>query len=109
MKLNQQALKKLSERCTLCGSQEPPLTTNVIKESETQEIVHVQCLACKGSIIAVLFSSGQTITSVGMLTDLNPAEISLLERSPRINEDDLIDLHKALGDKTICDQLLNEY
>lgn len=109
MKFAKPVLDRLITSCLLCGANRAPLKTTVIKSSNKAELVHIHCQSCKGALIAVVFTSGHEISSVGMLTDLTSSEVEQLEQRDHLTEDDLLAVHRLFNHTKLSEQLLNNY
>lgn len=109
MKLTKAVLDRLITSCLICGVHTPPVHTTVIKSTKQSELVHIRCQSCKGALIAVVFTSGHEINSVGMLTDLTSSEVEQLEQRERLTEDDLLAVHDLFNHTKLSEQLLDNY
>lgn len=103
--LKQEALDRLLNRCPRCSA-ETGLITKLIREKPDAQLVHVQCTACQGSLIAVVFTTGPLVSSVGLVTDLSERDVQRLHLSEALEEDDLLSIHEALQHTDICRELL---
>lgn len=104
--LKQEALERLLSRCPRCQNTKG-LITKLIREKPDAQLVHVNCTTCKGSLIAVVFTTGPLVSSVGLVTDLSEQDVQRLHLSEALEEDDLIAIHEALQHTDICRELLN--
>lgn len=105
--IKQQALDKLLSTCPFCQRQQARFTTSVISANPAAELVHARCQACQAAMVAVLFTAGPMISSIGLLTDLTLEDVSRFQYDQPIVADDLIDVYQALQQTTIVGQLLN--
>ena len=104
--LKQEALEKLLSSCPFCRSKQAGFVTSVISESRDAELVHARCSICQGALVALLFSTGPIISSIGLVTDLSLEDVSRFQASTAITEDDLLALHEWLHHGKSVDQLL---
>lgn len=104
--LKQEALERLLARCPRCQASKG-LVTKLIREKPDAQLVHVSCSTCQGSLIAVVFTTGPLVSSVGLVTDLSEQDVQRLHLSEALEEDDLIAIHEALQHADICKELLN--
>lgn len=104
--LKQEALEKLLASCPFCRSKQASFITSVINESRDAELVHARCSICQGALVALLFSTGPIISSIGLVTDLSLEDVSRFQASQAITEDDLLALHEWLHHSKNVDQLL---
>lgn len=105
--LKQEALERLLAKCPRCQTSKG-LVTKLIREKPDAQLVHVNCSTCQGSLIAVVFTTGPLVSSVGLVTDLSEQDVQRLHLSEALEEDDLIAMHEALQHADICKELLNE-
>lgn len=105
--LKQDALDKLLSQCPRCKSDNSNLYTRMIKETAEAQLVHSKCGTCQGSLVAVVFTTGPMVSSVGLITDLSEDDVRRIQKQRPLNENDLIDIHEALQQDNICRQLLN--
>ena len=68
---------------------------------------YIKCHKCSGSIILLILSSGPLISSVGIITDLNEVEIMKFQKSKKIQEEDILNLHQLIKAKNFCIKLKN--
>lgn len=104
--LKQEALGKLLSLCPHCRAQASQLDSVVINESNNAELVHVRCRTCQGSVVALLFSTGSLISSIGLITDLTQADAVKFQQAGELTEDDLFSLHAWLQQPSASGDLL---
>lgn len=104
--LKQQALEKLLASCPFCESGNSRFTTGLISGSRDAELVHIRCQSCQAAMVALLFSTGPLISSIGLLTDLTLEDVSRFQRQTIVSEDDLLDWHELLQQSSGIEQLL---
>ncbi|EKD76156.1 MAG: hypothetical protein ACD_43C00211G0003 [uncultured bacterium] len=104
--LKQEALDKLLASCPLCQNRQGSFITSVISESRDAELVHARCSICQGALVALLFSTGPIISSIGLVTDLSLEDVSRFQHSQAITEDDLLTFHEWLHHGKSVNQLL---
>ncbi len=104
--LKQEALERLLAKCPRCQTSKG-LVTKLIREKPDAQLVHVTCSTCQGSLIAVVFTTGPLVSSVGLITDLSEKDVQRLHLSEALEEDDLIEIHEALQHADICRELLS--
>lgn len=104
--LKQEALEKLLASCPFCHTQPAKFITSVINESHDAELVHARCSICQGALVALLFSTGPIISSIGLVTDLSLEDVSRFQAGRAITEDDLLAIHEWLHHSKSVDQLL---
>lgn len=109
--LKQEALAKLLSVCPHCKAQYERLDTAVITQNRDAELLHVKCRSCQGSLVALLFSTGPLISSIGLVTDLSQEDVVRLQQAEPLSENDLLAchewLHKPQAVSDIRNYLLN--
>lgn len=104
-----QAVQRLTARCTLCGTQQP-LNASLINTNASEiELLHIKCTICKGALVAAVFTKDHTITSVGMITDLNEQEVEQWQQNEALSNEDVNKLSATIRDKRLCEYLLKSY
>ena len=96
MALTKKALQKLLATCPHCAAPFDRLVRTTITQSQKAELVHVRCGACQGSLLALLFSTGPYISSIGLISDLSREDVVHFQGSQVLAEDDLFALHNWL-------------
>lgn len=83
-------------QCPLCQAAYPPEATQVIKEWEGSQLVHMTCGGCGVAVLFLIVSTPLGMSSIGMLTDLVVADIQRLFHAPPISEEDLFAFHESI-------------
>lgn len=104
--ITQQALQKLVSECPVCHTNTLPLEVKVINQTTEAELVHVTCNSCQGALVALIFSTGAMVSSVGLITDLSPEDVAAIQHTEMLTEEDILDLHITLRTKDVCTELL---
>ncbi|MBI2415124.1 MAG: hypothetical protein HYV33_00485 [Candidatus Kerfeldbacteria bacterium] len=104
--LQQQALDKLVATCPMCNAPRQLLTTSIVNQTQAADLLHIRCGSCQGSLVAVVYSTGPLISSIGLITDLSGDDVARLQRSAALTEDDVLTLHQHLQQVTFCKQLV---
>lgn len=105
--IKEQALEKMIGQCPICAATKQDLTLNTIHQRSDAELLYIQCRACQSSVVALVFSTGSVISSIGLLTDLAKTEVKVFQNEPILTEDDLIQLHRTIKQRSITKLLLN--
>ena len=105
--LKQEALQKLLSACPHCQAKFEQLDTAIITESKDAELVHVKCRSCQGSLVALLFSTGPLISSIGLVTDLSQEDVVRFQQANEVSEDDLLAYHEWLRQPRVVADLIN--
>lgn len=106
--IKEQALEKIIGQCPNCAATKQDLTLNTIQQRSNAELLYIQCQACQSSVVALVFSTGSVISSIGLLTDLTKIEVRAFQNKPALTEDNLIQLHHWLKDSPINEILINK-
>jgi hypothetical protein len=61
------------------------------------QLVHLTCPKCQNMLVAVLATSRMGVSSVGMLTDLNAADMLRTREEYPVSEDDVLDFHSLMA------------
>ncbi len=104
--IKEQALEKMIGQCPICAAAKQDLTLNTIQQRSDAELLYIQCRSCQSSVVALVFSTGSVISSIGLLTDLTKAEVSQFQAKPALTEENLLNLHSYLQQKTATRLLL---
>ncbi len=83
--------------CPLCGTNYNPKDARLLEEKDGAHLIHLQCRNCSSSIVAVIVAGGLGVSSVGLITDLTGDDVIKFKSAPRIDEDDVIEVYKAVS------------
>lgn len=70
----------------------------VLAEEGKTRLVHVTCKKCCGATLALLCENETGASTIGLVTDLNSDDVLRFHASRRVSTDDVIEIHKALGE-----------
>ncbi len=84
--------------CPFCDSHYAIRAARVIAQKEDAHVVHIECVQCGGSIVALILANGTGPQSIGIMTDLARDEVAKFSSSTVVNEDDAVSLHEHLID-----------
>ncbi|MFA5358930.1 MAG: hypothetical protein WC310_03890 [Patescibacteria group bacterium] len=87
---------KLVSHCPLCDNSYNFMEARVLEEKEGASLIYIRCRKCQSAILALLFNNQMGISSVGLVTDLNPEEVQKFRQYKEINEDDILESHQLL-------------
>jgi hypothetical protein len=85
--------------CPFCESDLNPVKAKVIDDKEDSQLIHIQCNNCHGFILALLTKTMGGLSSVGLITDLTFDDVFQFKNKPKLQADDIIDIHLALTNK----------
>lgn len=87
---------RLISYCPLCESSYNPLRARVLEERGDAHLLHIQCANCGSSVVALLFTSGAGLTSIGLVTDLTSDDVLRFKDQTTVNTDEVMSLHEFL-------------
>lgn len=90
---------KLISFCPLCERHYDPVEARVLDERDNGHLLHITCRNCSNSIIALVLSGRDGISSVGLVTDLSYGDVVRFRESSPVDTDDVLDIHAALEDE----------
>jgi hypothetical protein len=90
---------RLMNQCPLCKGQYAPDAANVLLKKQGANLVHLTCVHCQNSVLAVIVVTSAGLSSVGMLTDLNATDATRLSHVSSVTEEDVLDFHTLLHNK----------
>lgn len=82
--------------CPVCKARYRKGKADHLYRQNNVQMVHITCPKCHNMLIAVLASSRMGVSSVGMLTDLNAADILRTQEENPVSEDDVLDFHELM-------------
>lgn len=87
---------KLLSNCPVCRKQYVKANASLIDEVEDAHLLHVCCGNCSSSVLALIFTTGFGVTSLGLLTDLNSTDVRNFKEWQEISQDDVLGLYQHL-------------
>lgn len=99
---------KLISFCPICQTREKKMEAKVIEENEAAHLVHLHCIGCGSSVLAVLTMSPNGLNSMGMLTDLSAEDTFKFKEIVSLSADDVLALHELNGRPEWFTQFINE-
>ncbi|MBI5621997.1 hypothetical protein HY933_04000 [Candidatus Falkowbacteria bacterium] len=81
---------KLVSYCPLCDSHYNLLEARILEEQEGASLIYIRCRKCQSSILALIFNNHMGVSSVGLVTDLNPEEVLRYRSAGEVAEDDVL-------------------
>lgn len=104
--IKEQALEKMIGQCPICAAAKQDLTLNTIHQRSDAELLYIQCRSCQSSVVALVFSTGSVVSSIGLLTDLMKTEVKQFQGQSALTENDLIELHSWLQQRSATKLIL---
>lgn len=93
------SLFQIPETCPNCSHKFNKAEASIIGNKRDSVLIHITCPNCKISVISSISLSNSGIMTVGMLTDLNKEDLSMLKSNNTITVDDVIDIHEYIEEK----------
>ncbi len=87
---------RLISYCPLCNAHYNPVEAKILEQKDGAHLIHVECGACRSSIVAVVITGGIGVSSVGLITDLTGQDVMRFKNSEALAEDDVIAAYEAL-------------
>lgn len=106
--LNLQALKNISH-CPLCRKKYQPLQATLLEENEEAHLIYIKCSHCQSSMVVLIMSQGPVVSSMGVVTDLNPKDLAKIKQRGFLKEDDILAVHNLFKDKILIKELIKEW
>lgn len=92
---------QLIQQCPLCEAAYEPLEIKVVDEQNDKHLVFVTCRKCGHSVVALITHQPQGLSSMGLITDLEPNDLNRLKQTSPVTWDDCIVWHAALKEDQI--------
>lgn len=87
---------KLVSYCPLCENRYNFAEARVLEEGATGSLIYIRCPHCHSAILALIVHGHGGISSVGVVTDLQPEEVLKFEAEADLAEDDVLASYQYL-------------
>lgn len=87
---------KLLASCPICHKQYAQANAKVVNEVDDTYLLHVRCSRCSSSVLALIFTTGFGITSMGVLTDLHSNDVGKFNQFNNISQDEILETYKQM-------------
>ncbi len=96
--------------CPLCQAAYPETQVRLLGEKGTSRLFHCSCRSCGHALLAVIVESSGSVSSVGLVTDLEIQDAVRFRDAEPITADECVAAHRALKDdsKALCGRLLDK-
>mgnify|MGYP006991938422 CR=1 FL=1 len=81
---------KLVARCPVCQTEHNPVETAILEESDNSHLLYIKCRKCGSGVAASITPGAYGVASLGVLTDLNAAEIKQATAWGTVSDDDVL-------------------
>ncbi len=101
---------KILTHCPLCRAEYQSSEIKMLGEKGAARLFHCTCHACGHAILAVVLETGNIISSVGVVTDLELSDVMRFQTFSPISSDDCVLLHRSVnsGSREFCRRLLDK-
>lgn len=89
---------QLVSYCPLCETSCDSKGAKLLGAKHDARLMHVQCDSCLNAILTLMLVSDVGVSSVGLVTDLDFAEVDRFKEAEPVTVDDVIDTHYLLND-----------
>lgn len=87
---------RIISSCPVCNGRYAPGVMRVLEEKNDAHLVYLKCRRCQASVLAVVLANQLGVSSVGLVTDLDSADVLRVRRYATVTADDVLDVHAAL-------------
>ncbi len=102
-----EALKFIS-KCPICSTVYDTKKAELFAKNDAASLVHIACAQCESNFVAMIVVLGHGLSSVGMVTDLNLADVKRLYQASALTTDEMIEGFQLFQDnKKFSNLLLN--
>lgn len=99
---------KLTRECPLCAHAYTSDDVRVLESGDNGHLVHMTCRNCQGAILAMVVASRLGMSTVGIVTDLDPVDVLRLRVVAPVSQDDVLNFHTSLEATRDWQQLLRQ-
>ena len=96
--------------CPLCQAAYAEQHVRLLGEKGTSRMFHCSCRSCGHALLAVIVETSGSVSSVGLVTDLEIQDAVRFRDATPITADECVGAHRALrdGSQELCLQLLDK-
>ncbi|MBU1032681.1 MAG: hypothetical protein ABII13_00415 [Patescibacteria group bacterium] len=107
--MNSAHSSKLLANCPMCQSTYEDKEVRLVGERGATRLFHCTCRSCGNAMLAIILETRGSISSVGLVTDLEPQDAIRFKDLVAISSNDCIQTHRLLKDKSkdFCQALLS--
>ena len=98
---------RLLAYCPLCGRRDTQVEGQVLGESSGTRVLYLRCQHGKHGLITMLQTSGDLVSSVGLMTDLGISDVLRIKSQHSVSSDDVLRTHLALKDESFFSRYLS--
>ncbi|PIT88331.1 MAG: hypothetical protein COU29_00880 [Candidatus Magasanikbacteria bacterium CG10_big_fil_rev_8_21_14_0_10_36_32] len=82
---------KFINKCPVCGSIYNTKNARLFASQDKASLIHISCVKCAGNFIAMVVEVGHSLSSMGMVSDLNFSDAEKFCQLEPIVMDEMID------------------
>ncbi len=99
---------QLLVHCPLCQAMYKNEEVRLLGERGQTRLFHCSCLACGHAMLAIILETQGSISSVGVVTDLEAHDAMRFRTAAPVSDDDCIRAHRMLEEESIdfCKELM---
>lgn len=103
-------LHKLLAHCPLCQTAYPASEIRLLGERGTMRLFHCTCSTCGHAVLAVVLETSGSVSSVGLVTDLEVSDALRFQNAQAVSSDECIAFHQLLetDSRGFCGRLLDK-
>jgi hypothetical protein len=98
---------KLLAHCPLCQATCADAEVRLLGERGTTRLFHCTCRACGHAMLAVILETQGSVSSVGLVTDLEVQDAMRFRDMPSVTSDDCVLAHRVVEEESrgFCEAL----
>lgn len=98
----------LMAQCPLCHTSYPASEVRLVGEKGTTRLFHCTCTSCGHAMLAIILEAQGSVSSLGLMTDLEAKDALRFQDSSPISADDCIAAHRLLEEQSggFCEAIL---
>jgi len=102
--------ERLLAHCPLCQTAYKTTEVRLLGERGTTRLFHCTCRSCGQAVLAVILESNGSVSSVGLVTDLEMADALRFTSAQTISSDECIAVHRLMEGESLafCQYLLDK-
>lgn len=96
--------------CPLCQTAYHASEIRLLGEKGTTRLFHCTCVSCGHAVLAVVLETSGSVSSVGLVTDMEAQDAMRFQHVPPVSSDECIAVHQALetDSRAFCLRLLDK-
>ncbi len=108
--MDQPHSERLLAHCPLCHTAYDATRVRLLGEYGSTRLFHCSCQSCGQSVLAVVLESNGSVSSVGLVTDLEIEDALRFTNADSVSSDECIAVHRLMerGSLAFCKGLLDK-